>query len=410
MEWKKSVGAKNLIFYFYFNMKDIKAIFDIWNDSIKAVVFADEEWKNTILAKHMESTQWMRKWKILDSESFTRCINNITENFIKKLWGDFIDEVFVGISHPDSVVKRISEQKRIMDPEIGENDVEHLSKVIADVAVKNNMETIKIVPVHRIIDEEKKEKDPIGLKGKRLELVADAFMIPKNLYNWIMESFDNVWLSISDVVPNILSSSEIILDYDRKDLWTVLIDIWKNQTSYTIFEDWYPLWYWTIAIWWEDVTKDISIWMQIDIKEAEDIKKTYWTAIIDKNIIQDSPLDIHFLTEIINSRYEEIFNKINNHLRKLDRDWRLPWWVILIWWWSKLPNLDLLSKDIFKLATFYGKDNQLHLWDISNNIQFTNVLWTFIWSNKYMDWRKWSGLKINWNIWWSVKKFFKDLF
>jgi len=391
-------------------MKDIKAIFDIWNDSIKAVVFADEEWKNTILAKHMESTQWMRKWKILDSESFTRCINNITENFIKKLWGDFIDEVFVGISHPDSVVKRISEQKRIMDPEIGENDVEHLSKVIADVAVKNNMETIKIVPVHRIIDEEKKEKDPIGLKGKRLELVADAFMIPKNLYNWIMESFDNVWLSISDVVPNILSSSEIILDYDRKDLWTVLIDIWKNQTSYTIFEDWYPLWYWTIAIWWEDVTKDISIWMQIDIKEAEDIKKTYWTAIIDKNIIQDSPLDIHFLTEIINSRYEEIFNKINNHLRKLDRDWRLPWWVILIWWWSKLPNLDLLSKDIFKLATFYGKDNQLHLWDISNNIQFTNVLWTFIWSNKYMDWRKWSGLKINWNIWWSVKKFFKDLF
>jgi cell division ATPase FtsA len=70
-----------------------------------------------------------------------------------------------------------------MDPEIGENDVEHLSKVIADVAVKNNMETIKIVPVHRIIDEEKKEKDPIGLKGKRLELVADAFMIPKNLYN-----------------------------------------------------------------------------------------------------------------------------------------------------------------------------------------------------------------------------------
>jgi len=391
-------------------MKDIKAIFDIWNDSIKAVVFADEEWKNTILAKHMESTQWMRKWKILDSESFTRCINNITENFIKKLWGDFIDEVFVGISHPDSIVKRIAEQKRVMDPEIWENDVEHLSKVIADIAIKNNMETIKIVPVHRIIDEEKKEKDPIWLKGKRLELVADAFMIPKNLYNWIMEAFDNVWLSISDIVPNILSSSEIILDYDRRDLWTVLIDIWKNQTSYTIFEDWYPLWYGTIAIWGEDVTKDISIGMQIDIKEAEDIKKTYWTAIVDKNIAQDSPLDIHFLTEIISSRYEEIFNKINNHLKIFDKDWRLPWWVILIWWWSKLPNLDLLSKDTFKLATFYGKDNQLNLWDISNNIQFTNVLWTFIWSNKYMDWRKWSWLKINWNIWWSIKKFFKDLF
>ena len=63
-------------------MRDIKAIFDIWNDSIKAVVFANDEWKNTILAKHMEPTMWMRKWKILDSEAFTRCINNITENFV----------------------------------------------------------------------------------------------------------------------------------------------------------------------------------------------------------------------------------------------------------------------------------------------------------------------------------------
>jgi len=48
-----------------------------------------------------------------------------------------------------------------MQDEINENDVEHLSKVITDIAVQNNMETIKIVPVYRIIDEEKKEKDPI---------------------------------------------------------------------------------------------------------------------------------------------------------------------------------------------------------------------------------------------------------
>ena len=75
-----------------------------------------------------------------------------------------------------------------------------------------------------------------------------------------------------------------------------------------------------------------------------------------------------------------------------------------------MANLDLLSKDVFKLATFYGKDTVLNLWDISNNIQFTNVLWTFVWSDKYTDWRKGSLLKINWNIWSKVGKFFKDLF
>lgn len=41
---------------------------------------------------------------------------------------------------------------------------------------------------------------------------------------------------------------------------------------------------------------------------------------------------------------------------------------------ARMPNLDLLSKEIFKLATFYGKDNILNLGDISSNIQFINVL------------------------------------
>lgn len=391
-------------------MQDIKAIFDIGNDSIKAVVFANDEWKNTILAKHIEPTRWMRKWKILDTEAFTKSINNIIENFVKKLWWDFIDEVFVWISHPDAVVKRITEQKRIMDPEITESDVEHLSKVIADIAIESNMETIKIVPVHRVIDDTKKEKDPIWLKWKRLELVADAFMVPKSIYNGVIEAFDNVWLSITDIIPNILSASELILDYDRKDLWTVLIDIGKNQTSYAIFEDGYALGYGTIPNWWEDVTKDISIGMQIDIKDAEEIKKTHGTAISGRKPDDNDQLDVLFLTEIISSRYEEIFEKINNHLKTLDRDGRLPGGVILIWWWAKMPNLDLLSKDIFKLATFYGKDTQLNLWDISNNIQFTNVLWTFVWSNKYQDGRiKWRGIDIK-KIWWKIWDFFKNLF
>jgi cell division ATPase FtsA len=71
----------------------------------------------------------------------------------------------------------------------------------------------------------------------------------------------------------------------------------------------------------EDVTKDISIGMQIDIKEAENLKKTHGSAIVFKDKIKDeSGLDILFLADIINARYEEIFNKINKHLHKLDKE------------------------------------------------------------------------------------------
>lgn len=391
-------------------MREVKTVFDIWNDSIKGIIFGNDEWKDVVLVKQIEQTQGLRKWKILDSEAFAGSINKILEVFVKKLWWDFIDEVFVWISHPEMIVTRIIEQKRIMTDEIQAEDVEHLSRIVSEISNKNNYETIKIVPVCRVIDESKKEKDPIWLRGKKLELVADIFMLPKNTYNWIIDAFEKLWLNIVDIIPNIISATEICLDYDHKDLWTVLIDIWKNQTSYVIYEDWYPLAYNTIAIWWEDVTKDISIWMQVDIKEAENIKKTHWSAIVHKERIpEESQIDTLFLSDIINARYEEIFLKINRHLKELDRDGRLPWWIILIGGGARMPNLDILAKDTFKLATFYGKDSILNLWDISSNIQFMNVLGSYIWSNKYIEWRK-NNFKLNFDVVGKVWKFFKDLF
>ncbi|MDR0607523.1 MAG: hypothetical protein LBG52_04115 [Candidatus Peribacteria bacterium] len=301
-------------------MNDIKAIFDIGNETIKAVVFGRDNDKDIILAKQTEPVLGMRKGKIIDAEAFTNTINKIIENFIKKLGGDFIEKVYLGISHPEMITKRIIEGKRIMNDEVEADDLEHLSKIVADIANENNYETIKIVPVARIVDEMKREKDPIGLKCKKLELMADIFLIPKNYYNGLIDAFDKIGLEVSDIIPNILASSEVAVDYDHKDLGTVLIDIGKNQTSYVIYEDGYPLGYGTLPLGGEDITKDISIGMQVDIKEAENIKKTNGTTIVDGESPMEVSLDMHFLAEIISARYEQIFLKINKHLENLEKD------------------------------------------------------------------------------------------
>ena len=392
-------------------MNDIRAIFDIGNDTIKAVVFWKDNEKDVILAKQVEPVMWMRKWKILQAEDFTNVLNKIVEYFIKKLGGDFIDKVYVGISHPEMITQRIIEWKRIMNDAVEMEDLNHLSRIVGEIANVNNYETIKIVPVSRILDETKREKDPIWLKCKKLDLMADVFMIPKNFYNGLIDAFDKIGLVVADIIPNILAASEVAVDYDHKDLGTVLVDIGKNQTSYVIYEDWYPLGYGTLPIGWEEVTKDISIWMQVDIKEAEDIKKSNWSCIIDSETPQDLPLDTHFLTEIISARYEQIFGKINDHLFKLEKDWRLPWGILLLWWWAKTKYIDILSKEVFKLATFYAKDQVINIGDLSNNIQFLNIIWCYYWSLKYVEEGRhgWWGINF-WKTMWKIWKFFKDLF
>ncbi len=99
-----------------------------------------------------------QKGKILDAERFTTTINKIVENFSKKLGGDFIENVVISLSHPEMIISRIYESKRILQEEVTEDDADHLSRIIDDISGKDNYETLKILPVCRIIDEEKKRK------------------------------------------------------------------------------------------------------------------------------------------------------------------------------------------------------------------------------------------------------------
>jgi hypothetical protein len=53
----------------------------------------------------------------------------------------------------------------------------------------------------------------------------------------------------------------------------------------------------------------------------------------------------------------------------------------------------------------------INIGDLSNNIQFINIIWCYYWSLKYMEETRhgWWGLNI-WKAVWKIWKFFKDLF
>lgn len=376
-------------------MQNLRAVLDLGNGYVKGVLFAQEEWQTIIVAKEMIRTIWMRKGKFLDIEEFEAGLAELLNEFNKKLWGNFLDEVVVGISHPDMLFTRIRESKRIMAPSITVDDVAHLSKVLWDISTQANYETLKIIPVEWIIDDHIKLKDPVGMQGTKLEVVADIFSLPKNFYQHILDIINKLDLNVIDIIPNILWWSELAVDFDAKDLGTLFIDIWANQTSFAVYEEGTPLGYQVIPLWGENVTKDISIWLQIDIKEAETIKREKGIILWDEKIESDDSIDLAFLSDIISARYEEIFNIINEYLIQAGRDGKLAGGVILTWWGAKMRRLDQLAKHIFKLAVFYGKDKVIGNTELSNNIQFVNVLGDYVWSIKYEEGQGWSwGIKI----------------
>lgn len=379
-------------------MNNIKTIIDIGNGYIKWILLGQEEWKPVVLAKEIIKTRWMRKWKILDNEDFAHCINELLESFARKLWWDFVEEAIIGVSHPHTMVRRVHEQKRIMQMQIEHDDVQHLSDVVSESSIKANYEVVKIIPVQWIIDERTRVKDPLGMEWRKVELIADVFMLPKTYISNLYEAFERLDVQIVDIIPNILWCSEVCLDFDVKDLWVLMVDIWANQTSYIVYEEWFPLLHGVVPVWAEDVTKDISIWLQLDIKDAERAKREKGLILLDNTKIEDDTIDVRFLSDIMIARYEEIFELIQEHLIEENKDGRLPWWVILLWWWSKVKHLDILAKDVFKLAVFPAEDKVMRLWDLSKNPQFIHVIGDYVRANKYQQNRK-RSFSLNLNMW-----------
>jgi cell division protein FtsA len=383
-------------------MQDLKAIFDIWNWYIKWALIGKDEDKLVVLAKEMIKTKGMRKGKILDSDDFLMSLSAVIESFHKKLGDDYLDQVFVGISHPELVVTRMHESKRIMTDKITHDDINHLSKIVSDVSGQQNYEIIKIIPVQWIIDDLRKEKDPLGLTAKKLELVADVFMVPKSFYNNLIEVFDKVNLRVVDIVPTILGTSEVVLDFDLKDLWACIIDIWANQTTMAVYEEWTALSYYVLPVGGEDVTRDISLGLQVDIKEAEEIKRRFGQAPQTDKVDVEMPIDQSFLQEVIGARYEQIFGLCEEHLESLERDARLPWGVFLVWGWAKADWVDQIAKSIFRLATFKWKDIIYNLGDLSVNQQLVSLIGIYARADKYYEGSKsrLRGISMsNFNLW-----------
>ncbi len=393
-------------------MDDLTLVLDLWNAYIKWVVFAKEENKTIIVAKDKVKSKWMRKGKILDINDFIYSIRTLLDTFDKKIGVDFFDQLYIGVSHPDMKVKRVAEQKRIIDDNISHKEMNHLSSLVDETSGEANYETVKIIPVQWVIDKEIKLKDPSGMEWKRLELLADVFMLPRSFYNSLSEVFEKLEIWVVDIIPNILWSTEVCLDVDSKDLGTLLVDIGSNQTSYVVYEEGYPLDYGTIPIWGEEVTKDISIWLQLDINEAELIKRQKWTVSVSQEIEDEESVDIAFLSDVILARYEEIFEEINEKLKEIDRSAKLPGGVLLIWWGAKLDWLDYLAKEVFQLACFYGEDNSLNLGQVSSDLQYLNVIGVYAWLEKYeWDIESWIDFSLDFGGFFrKILEFLKELF
>jgi cell division protein FtsA len=250
------------------------------------------------------------------------------------------------------------------DQKISEEDIQRVIQAAQSINFPPNREIFDFFVKEFSIDGQTKTKEPIGLKGIRLE--ADVLILAgfSPYLERQKKCILDAGLEISDIIAAPLASAKAVTTQRQKELGIGVIDIGAGTTGLAVFEEEELIHLAIFPVGSMNLTNDIAIGLKIDPEVAEIIKKEYGSCNFKGkdtrfkiNLPDGTNLSFSrkFLSKIVSARIDEIFTQINQELKKIGKEKSLPGGIILCGGGAKLNNILELAKEKFHLPVKIGK-------------------------------------------------------
>ena len=222
-----------------------------------------------------------------------------------------------------------------------------IQKALADCEENLNLNNKKIIQVFHIssrLDGKEVLGRLEGMRGTKLEV--KAFFVTYSIQHLedLIEIVAKAGVETIDVIASPVALGQIVLSSKQKIAGVALVNIGHHITSLSVFENGLPVFIHTFSIGGTDITNDIALGFKIPLPQAELLKQG--------NMAED--FSRKKLEEIIEARLSDIFELIENHLKKIKRSGLLPAGIIFVGGGANIEGLPELSKSILKLPASFG--------------------------------------------------------
>jgi len=230
------------------------------------------------------------------------------------------------------------------DGEVTSLDVNKALQDCEDNLNLNNKKVIHVYPLSFRLDGKEVLGRLEGMHGTKLE--AKALFITYSIVHLedLLDVIGEAGVEALDVVASPVAISNIALSEKQKIVGVALVDIGDQKTTLSIFENGLLTSVNTFSIGAGDVTNDIALGFKIPLEKAEELKFGNITEEFSKKK----------LDEIIEARLCDIFESIENSLKKQKRSELLPAGIIFVGGGANISGLEELSKSILKLPSSLG--------------------------------------------------------
>ena len=405
---------------------------DIGSANVRAVVGqvsknTDQEQLNVIGVVEVPA-QGLNKGAIVSIEEAVSSISACLEK-VERMIGLPIENAWIGIggTHINSQESNGVIAITKASGEIQDNDIERVIEAARSVAAPVNYEILHVIPKSFSIDNQTGVKDPVGMSGIRLEVTTQVIRGLSSQIKNITKSIYRTGIDINDLVFGALASAESVLSVRQKELGVALVDVGASTTKVIVFEEGDVISTSVLPIGSDHITADLAIGLQTSLDVSERIKLDIGSALpksfekTDEVNLKDFGGDDQdfskkYIAEIIEARVEEIFEKVDQELQKINRSGLLPAGVVLIGGGAKLNGLVEVGRKKTMLPVSLGSSKRFNTAvDKVNDVTFATSLGLVMWgfnvinekgSNRFAFTNKFQSIKEAGD---KMKHWFKNL-
>lgn len=340
---------------------------DIGSTKVATVIGQQQENGIDIIGVGFAPSNGLRKGMVVDIEETVSSISASLEE-AERMSGLPVTEAVINVGgvHIQSTASKGVVAVSQQNGEISPNDLLRVLDAARSMSVPPNREILHAFPRTYAVDGQMGIKDPVGMAGIRLEVetqvISGATSAIKNLQKCLQQAD----VSIVEQYFTPIASARAVLTKRQRDIGTVLIDIGGGTTSFVIYEEGVILHAGVIPIGATHITNDIAIGLRTTIDIAEVIKVQYGSAVpdhvpetkeldlkkIDRN--EEGSANLHYISEIIEARLNEILSLVRDEIKKAGRDGMLPAGAVLTGGGSKQEGLVELTKNTLRLPAQVG--------------------------------------------------------
>lgn len=315
----------------------------------------------------------------------------------ERMVGAPIDSAWVGISGLHIMSQTSKGVIAVSKPEneITEADVTRAIEAARAIATPLNYEVLHVLPKNFSIDGQGTVKDPVGMTGIRLEVDAQIILGSSSQIKNLTKAVYRTGLNIDDLVLSILATAEAVVTPRQKEIGVAVVNLGVSTTSLAVFEAGEVLHTAVIPLGSEHITNDIAIGLRTTIDIAEATKIRYGDCLA-KEISKREEIDLlelgapdhelvkkQYVSEIIEARVEEIFQKIDQELVRIKRSGLLPAGIVFTGGGAKLPGLVEVAKQRLRLPALVGYPlNIVGVTDKVNDLSFVTAVGLVKWGSE----------------------------